>query len=76
MKEIAASIIILAGTIMLIAGEHFDSVLFWVIIFLMDGYFVIPVSMFFPSWLNRLLAMTNTMSKRASKQASKKCTPA
>jgi len=57
MKEIAGSIVILAGSITLVGAEHFDSILFWVIgaFMLIDGYFLLAASIFFPEWLTKCI---------------------
>ena len=57
MKEIAGSIIIFAGSIILIAAAHFDSIVFWVLgaFMLIDGYFLVAVSVFFPEWLTKCI---------------------
>lgn len=57
MKEIAGSIVVLAGSIILIAAEYFDSMLFWIIggIMLLDGYILFTTSVLFPEWLTNWL---------------------
>ena len=52
MKEIAGAIIILAGSLLLIAAMSFDSVL-------VDGYFLLAASIFFPRVLKELLSKEN-----------------
>lgn len=61
MKEIAGAIIILAGSLLLIAAMSFDSVLFWIIggFMLVDGYFLLAASIFFPRVLKKLLWKEN-----------------
>ena len=68
MKEIAGSIIMLAGSIILIAAEHFDSILFWVLgaFMLIDGYFLVAVSVFFPEWLKNCLESTKAISTNSN----------
>ena len=60
MKEIAGSIVILAGSIILVAAEYFDSIMFWIIggIMLIDGYILFTVSILFPKWLTNWLENT------------------
>lgn len=61
MKEVAGAIIILAGSLLLIAAMNFDSVLFWIIggFMLVDGYFLLAASIFFPRVLKELLWKEN-----------------
>ena len=61
MKEVAGSIVILAGSLLLIAAAHFNSVLFWVIgaLILVDGYFLLTSSVFSPRWLSNLFGKSN-----------------
>ena len=61
MKEIAGAIIILAGSLLLIPAMSFDSVLFWIIggFMLVDGYFLLAASIFFPRVLKELLSKEN-----------------
>ena len=68
MKETAGSIVILAGSLLLIAGAHFNSVLFWVIgvLMLLDGYFLLTVSVFFPKWLSSYIRKSNTSSRTSN----------
>ncbi len=68
MKEIAGSIIIFAGSIILIAAAHFNSIVFWVLgaFMLIDGYFLVAVSVFFPEWLRRMLENTNANSTNSN----------
>lgn len=71
MKEITGSIVILAGSMMLIAAEHFDSTLFWIIggLMLLDGSFLVTVSVIFPKWFKRILESINTTSTNSSQPA-------
>ncbi len=57
MKEIAGAIVMLAGSILLVAAMSFDSILFWIIggFMLIDGYFLLAASIFFPRFLKELL---------------------
>ncbi len=68
MKEIAGSIIIFAGSIILIAAAHFNSIVFWVLgaFMLIDGYFLVAVSVFFPEWLRKMLENTNANSTNSN----------
>ena len=52
MKEVAGSIIVLAASVLMIAGKHFDSTLFWIlgIVFLIEGAVLIELSLFFPTF--------------------------
>jgi len=60
-KEIAGSIVILAGSLLLIAAMNFDSILFWILggFMLVDGYFLLAASIFFPRFLKGLLGDAN-----------------
>ena len=66
MKEISGSIIILAASIILVAANYFDSLLFWILgaLMLIDGYFIVAASFFFPEWLSKLLGKINEESAR------------
>lgn len=68
MKEIAGSIIIFAGSIILIAAAQFNSIVFWVLgaFMLIDGYFLVAVSVFFPEWLRKMLENTNANSTNSN----------
>lgn len=68
MKEIAGTIIIIAGSIILIAAAQFNSIVFWVLgaFMLIDGYFLVAVSVFFPEWLRKMLENTNANSTNSN----------
>ena len=68
MKEIAGSIVILAASIILIAAEQFDSMLFWIIggFMLLDGYFLLTASVFFPEWLTNCIESIKATSTNSN----------
>lgn len=68
MKEIAGSIIILAGSLILVAAAQFDIVVFCVLgaFMLLDGYFLVAASVFFPEWLRNMVGKSDVNSTNTS----------
>ena len=64
MKEIAGSIVILASSIILVAAAHFDSTVFWVVgvFMLLEGYFLLTVTILFPQWLAKVMGNAHETS--------------